>query len=173
LSEELITIGKIVGYFGYKGKVKVAPLTDFPERFDQLKQVKVNNKGQVYTMNVEDVKVHNDVILIKFTGIDSKEHAQEYRGSLLQIKENEIYPLPEGYYYHFQLKGLKVVDEKRGLIGELTDILETGANDVYAVKSPYYGEILIPAIKEVIKKVDLENKTMEVDLLPGIIDDEG
>ncbi len=173
MSEELITIGKIVGYFGYKGEVKVTPLTDFPERFNQLKQVKINKKGQVSTINVEKVKVHNDVILVKFSGIDSKEQAQEYRGSLLQIEENEIYPLPEGYYYHFQLKGLQVVDDKKGLLGELTDILETGANDVYAVKSPYYGEILIPAIKEVIKKVDLENKIMQVDLLPGIIDDEG
>ena len=71
------------------------------------------------------------------------------------------------------MKGLQVHDNHRGLLGELTEVLETGANDVYVIKSPRFGEILIPAIKEVIIKVDLENKMMQVDLLPGIIDDEG
>lgn len=173
MSEELIAIGKITGHFGYKGEVKVTPLTDFPERFNRLEQVKVNKKGQIFTKQVESVKSNANGFLLKLSGIDSKETAQEFRGSLLQIEETEVYPLPEGYYYHFQLKGLQVYDNLRGLLGELTDVLETGANDVYVVKSPRYKEILIPAIKEVILKVDLENKMMQVDLLPGIIDDEG
>jgi 16S rRNA processing protein RimM len=173
LSEELITIGKIVGHFGYKGEVKVTPLTDFPERFNVLQQVKVNKRGQIFTKRVESLRSNANGFLFKLSDIDSKETAQEFRGSLLQIEETEVYPLPEGYYYHFQLKGLQVHDIRRGLLGELIDVLETGANDVYVIKSSLYGEILIPAIKEVIIKVDLENKMMQVDLLPGIIDDEG
>ncbi len=173
MSEELITIGKIVGHFGYKGEVKVTPLTDFPERFNGLKQIKVNKRGQISIKQVESLKSNANGFIFKLSGIDSKETAQEFRGSLLQIEETEVYPLPEGYYYHFQLKGLQVHDNHRGLLGELTEVLETGANDVYVIKSPRFGEILIPAIKEVIIKVDLENKMMQVDLLPGIIDDEG
>ena len=149
------------------------PLTDFPERFKLLKQVKVNHKGQIITKEVEEVKNHSHGWLLKLSGIDSKETALEYRGSLLQIHESEVYPLPEGYYYHFQLQGLQVHDISRGLLGELTEVLETGANDVYVVKSPRYKEILIPAIKEVILHIDLQEKIMQVDLLPGIIDDEG
>ena len=79
--------------------------------------------------------------------------------------------MPEGYFYHFQLQGLSVYDVEKGLLGELTDIIETGANDVYVVDSPQYGEILIPAIKDVILAVKLEEKLMEINLLPGLIED--
>lgn len=170
---ELVSIGKIVGHYGYKGEVKVTPLTDFPQRFEGLKQVMVNKHGAISIAQIEKVKINHNMLLIKFSGIDSKESALEIRGSLLQIEETELYPLPEGYYYHFQLLGLKVFDGRRGFIGILTDVLETGANDVYLIKSDDYGEILIPAIKEVVKKIDLAGKSMQVDLLPGLIDDEG
>ena len=173
MAEELIAIGRIIGHFGYKGEVKVMSLTDFPERFKLLQQVKVNFKGQIFTKQVETVKSHSNGWLFKLSGIDDKETAQEYRGSLLQIDKTEVYPLPEGYYYHFQLIGLQVYDNHRGLLGELTDVIETGANDVYVVKSSRYKEILIPAIKKVILRIDLPGKIMQVDLLPGIIDDEG
>ncbi|HZK00776.1 MAG TPA: ribosome maturation factor RimM, partial [Tissierellaceae bacterium] len=82
-----------------------------------------------------------------------------------------VYPLPEGYYYHFQLEGMDVYDDKLGHLGKLTDVLETGANDVYIVKSEKYGEILIPAIKQVIKAVDVETNIMRVELLEGLIDE--
>ncbi len=173
MAAELIAIGKIVGHFGYKGEVKIIPLTDFPERFKSLKQVHINCKGQISTKAVEAVKNHGQGWLLKLSGIDDKETAEQYRGSLLQIDETEVYPLPEGCYYYFQLQGLKVYDKRRGFLGELTDIIETGANDVYVVKSESYKEILIPAIKQVIASIDLLAKTMLVDLLPGIIDDEG
>ncbi len=173
MAAELIAIGKIVGHFGYKGEVKIIPLTDFPERFKSLKQVHINYKGQISTKAVEAVKNHGQGWLLKLSGIDDKETADQYRGSLLQVDETEVYPLPEGSYYHFQLQGLKVFDKQRGFLGELTDIIETGANDVYVVESASYKEILIPAIKQVIVSIDLQAKTMLVDLLPGIIDDEG
>ena len=149
------------------------PLTDFPQRFKQLKIVNVKSKGQVFVKEVETVKNHAHGWVFKLSGIDDKETAEGFRGSMLQVDESEVYPLPEGYYYHYQLKGLKVYDNQRGFLGELADIIETGANDVYVVESERYKEILIPAIKQVIIAVDLQAKTMQVDLLPGIIDDEG
>lgn len=167
----LVSIGKIAGTHGYKGTVKVIPLTDFPERFKNLQQVYLNHNGTVTQVAVESSNVSNQPLLIKLKGIESKEEAQNYRGSLLMVEEKDVFPLPEGVYYHFQLQGLKVYDLERGLLGTLTQILETGANDVYVVDSPRYGEILIPAIRDVIEAVDLDQGEMRVKLLPGLIDE--
>ncbi len=169
--DELVSIGKIVGTFGYKGAVKVLPLTDFPERFKKLKEVRLCQGDQIEIITVEETKPHNELFVLKLKGIESKEAAFAYKNALLKITEDETYPLPEGYYYHFQLQGMQVYDSKRGYLGILADVLETGANDVYVVNADKYGEILIPAIKQVIKQVDVENKTMQVELLEGLIDE--
>lgn len=171
MDNELVSIGKIVDTFGYKGMVKVLPLTDFPERFKELDRVKLVHNEKVLDVEVETTRPHNNLFLVKFKGIESKEEAIKYKSALLKVPEEETYTLPEGYYYHYQLKGMDVHDEKRGYLGKLTDILETGANDVYVVNTEKYGEILIPAIKQVIKSVDVENKIMQVELLEGLIDE--
>lgn len=169
---ELVTIGRIAGTHGYKGTVKVAPLTDFPERFQGLQQVYLNQAGVVRPVTVESAVPHNKMILVNLRGVESKEDAHAFRGALLMVEEKDVYPLPEGVYYHFQLVGLQVIDSQHGLLGELAEVLETGANDVYLVRSPEYGEILIPAISEVIQSVDLEQGVMQVTLLPGLLDRE-
>ncbi|MGR6836606.1 ribosome maturation factor RimM [Syntrophomonas erecta] len=169
---DLVSIGRIVGTHGYKGILKVVPLTDFPERFKVLKKVYIHRGRQVELVEMESVQPHRDMMLVKIKGIDSREVGQDYCNAWLKITEDDLYPLPEGYYYHFQLEGLSVYDKKRGYIGELVEILETGVNDVYVVNSPRYGEVLIPAIKEVIQAVDLDQKKMRVSLLPGLIEDQ-
>lgn len=171
MPNELVSIGKISSTYGYEGVVKVLPLTDFPERFNNIHSIKVSRKGKIEDLAVESVKPYNTIFLIKFAGIDTKEKAGEYRGSLLMVEENEVYSLPEGYYYHFQLVGMQVYDQEKGCLGELKDIIETGANDVYVVQSEKYGEILIPAIKQVILDVDTVQNKMQVHLLPGLIDE--
>jgi len=167
--EDLINIGKIAGTYGYKGMVRIIPLTDFPERFEELKRVIISHRGAIEEMLVEASRPYGQTCLLKLKGIDNREDAQDYRNALLQVEPDQLYPLPEGYYYHFQLQGLSVYDEEKGLLGELTEILETGANDVYVVKSEEYGEILLPAIKEVVLEVNLEAGKMQVRLLPGLI----
>ncbi|HZK43807.1 MAG TPA: ribosome maturation factor RimM [Syntrophomonadaceae bacterium] len=168
---ELIAIGKIVGTFGYKGMMKVQILTDFPERFNSLEKVHLAHGEKIEEFLVQATKAHNQLILIKLDGIENKELAAKYKNAFLKITEDEVYPLPEGYYYHFQLEGMDVYDDKRGHLGKLTAVLETGANDVYIIKSEKYGEILIPAIKQVIKAVDVETNIMRVELLEGLIDE--
>jgi len=168
-SGELINIGQITGTYGYAGMVKVVPLTNFPGRFKNLERIKINKQGQIFELYVESVKPYKKFYLFKFKGIESKETAREYQNAFLQIDESELYPLPDGYFYHFQLEGLAVYDIKRGFLGELKEVLETGANDVYIIESGRYGEILIPAIRNVIIDVDLEKKKMQVKLLPGLI----
>jgi 16S rRNA processing protein RimM len=171
MNDNLVSIGKIIGTFGVKGWLKVAPLTDYPERFGLLKKVSVNSWGVVQMMQVEAAKPHQHGYLLKLKGIDSPEEAQILNKSLLQIDESEVHPLPEGVYYQYQLEGLEVYDGKLGRLGILTEILETGANDVYVVDSPRFGEVLIPALKEVIVKVNIEAGRMEVALLPGLVDE--
>jgi 16S rRNA processing protein RimM len=109
---------------------------------------------------------------MKFQGVDTLEEAASYRNQFISVAADEIYPLPVGSYYHFELIGLRVEDLDRGYLGDIIDILETGANDVYVVKSEDFGEILLPAIKQVILKVDLEHKRMQVRLLPGLVGEE-
>lgn len=169
-ASELISIGRIAGTFGYAGMVKVIPLTDFPERFINMRTVKLQNRESISEVAIESVKPYKEGYLFKFQGIDSLEAAREYQNAHLKIDESELNPLPEGYYYHFQLQGMEVYDEERARLGVLKEVLETGANDVYVVDSEQYGEILIPAIKEVILDVNIETKIMKVKLLPGLID---
>lgn len=170
-SDELISVGRIAGTYGYAGMVKVIPMTDFPERFNNMNTVKLQTKHQIVEVGIESVKPYKEGYLFKFSGIDSLEVAREYQYAYLKIDESELNPLPEGYYYHFQLQCLEVYDEARGRLGVLKEVLETGANDVYVINSPQYGEILIPAIKEVILDVNIETKIMKVRLLPGLIND--
>lgn len=171
--EDLINVGKIVGSYGYQGMVKIMPLTDFPERFKKLKTVILWQNGKGREVAVEAARSHGESYLLKLQGIDSPEAAKDYRNALLKIDKSQLYPLPENYYYHFQLQGLSVYDEEKGHLGKLTEVLETGANDVYVVQSPEYGEILLPAIKDVILEVNLAAKTMQVRLLPGLVDFSG
>lgn len=169
-NKNLINIGRIIGTHGYKGTVKILPLTDFPQRFKKLKRVKVNKAKEIIEFDIESISLYKNLVLIKFTGIDSKEEAQKYKDALLKIEEDQVYQLPEGYYYYYQLQGLEVYDLEKGYLGVLVDILETGANDVYVINSEANEEILIPAIKEVILNIDLHKKQIKVKLLPGLLD---
>lgn len=166
---EFISIGKITGTHGYKGLVKVTSFTDFPERFFELEKVIVDDGKKSRECIIEKCTQYKQQFLIKFQNIHNLETAREYLGSLLKITGEQLYPLPEGHYYHFQLTGLQVYDVELGKLGEITEIIETGANDVYVVPSAQYGEILIPAIKDVILDVNLGINQMQVKLLPGLI----
>ncbi len=168
--KELISVGKITGTHGYQGIVKVNPLTDFPDRFKELKRVILDNGRTKEEFIIETCRRYKQQLLIKFDKINDLDSARQYHGALIKITGDQLYPLPEGYYYHFQLQGMQVEDLELGRLGELVDILETGANDVYVIKSQQYGEVLIPAIKDVILDVDLESNRMRVKLLPGLIE---
>lgn len=169
MADDFVSVGRVTGTYGYQGWVRVQPLTDFPERLQRLTHVHLALSGKWQEVVIESCRPYKNYYLFKFAGIDNAETARLLNHGLLQIPETEVYPLPDGYYYHFQLKGLEVFDVEKGCLGRLTDILETGANDVYIVDSDRFGEILIPVISGVIQRVDLENGVMEVALLPGLL----
>lgn len=171
-SQELIKVGRIVGTHGLKGTFKVESMTDFPERFKTAQKLKIGQGPAARELTLETCNMHRGQLLMKFKEIETVEEAVKFRDKFISVTSDELYPLPDGSYYQFQLIGMRVDDLEKGYLGELIDILETGANDVYVIKSDVYGEILIPAIKKVIREVDLTNKCMRVQLLPGLLGEE-
>ena len=158
---ELITVGKIVAPHGVRGDVRIMPLTDFPDRFYDLKAVFVEDGAQ---LKIEAVRQHKKFVLLKFSGYDSMDAAQTLRGKTLKIKREDVVKLPEGQYYIFDIVGLNVFTEEGVSLGSITDVLQPGSNDVYVVEQHDKKELLIPAIKEVVKKIDIEGKRMIVKL---------
>jgi 16S rRNA processing protein RimM len=119
-------------------------------------------------LTIASRRTHADGLLIAFEGYDSKESIAAFRNQPLYVPVAELPPLPAGQYYQHQLLGMQVVDEAGTSVGILAQILDTSANDVYLVREPDGGELLLPAIRDVVRHVDVENKRMTVHLLPGL-----
>ena len=164
-----LEIGQIVNTFGIKGMVKVKPFTDNIKRFDKLEKVYIKNKEGKKEYKIEEVKYHKNMVLIKFVGIENPEEANLLRESYLLVDRETEEPLEEGTYYIVDMIGLEVYTDKGENLGILEDIFNTGSNDIYVVKNELGKQILLPAIKEVIKQVDMENKKITVHLIPGLV----
>ena len=168
-SAEYITIGEIVNTQGNRGYVRVLPLTDFPDRFKNMDQVLVLLKGSHRIMYLEDVYNHKKFVAIKFKEIPDMTAAENLKGGLLQIEPKDIVPLPKDSYYVFELIGIDVYDTTGQYYGKIKDVLTTGANDVYIIwYEAEKRDLLIPALKQVVKEIDTENKKMVVDLPEGL-----
>lgn len=163
-----LEIGQIVNTFGIKGMVKVKPFTDDNKRFDRLEKVYIKNKEKLKEYQIEEVKYHKDMILIKFRGIENPEQANLLRNSYLMIDREEK-PLEEGTYYIVDMIGMDVYTDEGEKLGNIEDIFNTGSNDIYVVKSELGKQILLPAISDVVKNIDMENKKMVVHLISGLI----
>ena len=164
-----LEIGQIVNTFGIKGMIKVKPFTDDIRRFDRLKKVYIEKQKVKEKYEIEEVKYHKEMVLIKFKGIENPEAANLIRNCYLFVNREDEETLEEGRYYIVDMLGLEVYTDEEKLLGNLEVIFNTGSNDIYVVRDELGKQILLPAIKEVIKKVDIENKKMIVHLLPGLI----
>jgi len=162
---EFLIVGYILAPWGIRGEVKVEVVTDFPERFAPQKIVYLNTRP----LEIESCRPHKQHLVVKLATIDSVEDAEKLRGQDLTIPRSELYPLPEGQYYTFQIIGLKVVTTEGKLLGRITEIMTTGSNDVYIVEGKR-GEILIPAIEDVVKSIDLEKGKMVIEAIEGLLD---
>jgi len=162
--EGLVTIGRVLREWGVKGEVIVQPLTFDPKRFSELNEVAVQVQDSIEQRKIRLVRLHKNNLLIAFEGCETPEDARRYRGALIKIKESESPKLPEGVYYHYQIIGLGVYTVDGDYLGKIMSIFETGSNDVYVVRGED-KEYLIPAIKDVIKEIDLEAKKMIVKLM--------
>lgn len=167
--QEFLEIGQIVNTFGIKGFVKVNPFTDNINRFDDLKKVYIKNKSQKYELEIEEVKYHKNMVLIKFKGIDKVEDAESLRNSYILVNRKDEKDLDEGTYYIVDLLGLDVYTDEDELLGKLEDIYNTGSNDIYVVKDELGKQVLLPAISDVIKNIDIKNKKITVHIVSGLM----
>ncbi len=164
-----LEIGQVVNTFGIKGMIKVKPFTDDIKRFDKLKTVYIENKTARKEYDVEEVKYHKDMVLMKLKGINTLEEANLLRQSYLLVDRENEEPLEEGVYYIVDLIGLEVYTDEGQLLGNVEDIFNTGSNDVYVVKNQLGKQILLPGIPDVLKDINLGKKRITVHLIPGLM----
>jgi len=163
-----LAIGRVVRAHGLKGEISVAVMTEFPERFETTKQVYLGDQCEAIPYQLKSYRWHKDNVLLTLTGIANRNQAESLKGQLVQVPIEEAMPLPDGVYYHYQLVGLEVVTTTGERLGILSEVLETGANDVYVVDNDGQ-ELLLPAIAEVVRSIDLEEAQMVVEVIEGLI----
>lgn len=164
-----LEVGQIVNTFGIKGFVKVKPWVNDIERFDDLKKVYVKIKKEEEELEIEEVKYHKDMVLIKFKGIETVEQAETLRNSYLEINREDAIPLEEGTYFIADLLESDVYTDEGELLGKLEDIYNSGSKDIYVVKNELGKTVLLPGIPEVIKEVNIEESKIIVHLLKGLV----
>ena len=168
--EELFRVGVISNPHGIRGEVKVYPTTDNVRRFDDLKEVILDTGKEQLILHVTSVKYFKNMVILKFKEFDNINDIIPYKGmDLLVTRENAI-PLEEGEYYIADIIGSKVITDEDKILGTLTDVLQTGANDVYVVKTKDGKEVLLPSIEECILDRDIENKIVKVHIMKGLLD---
>lgn len=166
---EYLEIGQIVNTNGLKGLLVVNPFTDDIRRFENLETIYIVYNKQLIEKKITDVKYKKNQVLLKLSGIDTIEEAEKFRECYLKIDRKDAIKLPKDTYFIVDLIGLEVYTVDDEFLGEIDDIFQTGSNDVYVIKDELGKQILLPAISEVVKKVDIDNKKMIVKLIPGII----
>lgn len=167
MPSEKVAIAFINKCWGIKGEVIADPLTDFPQRLKELKQVHVSGTRIDHDLTIAWTKQHGSKIVIKFEEIDDRDEADRLRNCYIEIDKSEIFDLPAGNFYRFDLIGLEVHDSENAVIGKIDEIWEYPAGDILVVRSER-GRLLIPCLKRFIKKIELEANRMEVELLPGM-----
>ena len=166
--EDMLQVGVITQTHGIRGEVKVFPTTDDAARFKKLKKVTLDNGKERRELEIASVKFFKNLVILKFKGIDNINDVEKYKKAPLYVTREDAVPLGENEYFIADLIGLKVVSDEGENLGVLDDVLQTGANDVYVVKCDDGEEILVPAIKDCVKNVDIEGNEITLHLLPGL-----
>lgn len=167
--EDLLQVGVITTTHGVRGEVKVFPTTDSAERFQDLDYVILDTGREQIKLEIQGVKYFKKLAILKFKGIDNINDIEKYKGKGLWVPREDAQPLGDDEYYVADLQGLTVYLEDGSLFGTLKDVMETGANDVYIVTTEDGKEVLLPAIKECIKEVNIEQGKMTIHLMDGLL----
>jgi len=164
---DFLAVGRVLRPHGVRGELLLETLTDFPDHLAQVKTVFLGDAAVAHPLAA--ARAHRGQLIIRLADCHHRDAADQYRGQVVQIQAVAAAPLPAGAYYHHQLIGLAVVTESGEALGALSEVLETGANDVYVVKGPQ-REILLPAIRSVIRAIDLPAGQITVHLPDGLLD---
>lgn len=165
---EYLSIGQIVNTQGIKGEVKVFPLTNDASRFDKLKEIYIESKDELIKYQVESTKHLKNTVILKLKGIDTMNDSEKLRNLYIKVGREDAVRLPKDSFFICDIIESEVFDIHGELLGKLVDILQLGCNDVYVVKDEK-KEILIPALKTIVKEINLQNKKIIVDLPEGLI----
>ena len=166
--EDLLKVGVITTTHGVRGEVKVFPTTD-PERFLDLEYVILDAGREMKKLEIRNVKFFKNLVILKFDGIDNINDIERYKRCPLLVERKDAVALEEDEYFIADMIGIQVVTEDDEPFGTLKDVMETGANDVYVIDTEGHGEVLVPAIRECILDVDIENQKMKIHLMDGLI----
>lgn len=165
---DMLEVGKIVNTHGLKGEVKIVPWTDSPDVFEELEYVTVKLKNEEKKLYISGIKYQKNNIIVKFSQINHIDEAEILKNAVVLAERDMLGELPEGVYYIADLIGLDVCDEEGHIIGCVTDVFSTGANDVYEVKREGQKNLLLPVIDEVVKKVDISAGKITVHMMEGL-----
>lgn len=168
--EQLLRVGVISSTHGVRGEVKVYPTTDDPNRFKKLKKVVLDTGREHLNLEISGVKFFKNQVILKFKGIDNINDIEKYKGKDLLVPREDAVELGEHENYVADLIDLTVVTDGGEVLGVLTEVMETGANDVYVVETENGEELLLPAIRDCILDVDLDKEVMTVHVLPGLFE---
>ena len=168
--EERLQVGVIASTHGVRGEVKVFPTTDDVRRFKKLKEVILDTGKETRILEIEQVKFFKQFAILKFKGIDTLDEVEKYRKKSLYVTRENAVRLKKDEYFIADLIGLKVLSETGEELGELEDVIETGANDVYQIKMNDGRQLLLPAIRQCILDVNVEEGFMKIHILEGLLD---
>lgn len=167
--EDLLKVGVITTTHGVRGEVKVYPTTDEPERFLDLEYVLLDTGKELRRLDIKNVRFFKNLVILKFDGIDNINDIEKYKGKSLLVDREHAVKLKKDEYFIADMIGMDVFTEEGELFGALKDVMETGANDVYIIEMTDGKEVLVPAIKQCILDVDIENRKMVIHLLEGLV----
>lgn len=167
--EDMLQVGVITQTHGVRGEVKVFPTTDYVNRFKKLKQVILDTGKETMPLEIQSVKFFKQFVILKFKGIDNINDIEKYKRCSLYVTREHAVALEEDEYFIADIIGMEVCTEDGNIFGTLKDVIETGANDVYVIENAEHGEVLVPAIKECIRSVDIEKGQMMIHLMDGLI----
>lgn len=167
--QDWVAIGEIAGTFGISGELKVAPLTDFPERFERTPSIYIGEKRAPY--RILQARSHKQLILLRLEGIADVDAAERLRGATLWIPASQITALPQDQFYVHDLIGMRVRHVSGDDLGTIADVLSSPGNDLFVIRTPNGREVLLPAVKAFIPSIDTSARLITVDPIPGLFDD--
>lgn len=166
--EDMLRVGVFANTHGVRGEIKVFPTTDDAQRFKKLKKVYLDTGKEKMELEITSVRFFKNLVILKFKGIDNINDIEKYKGKDLLVTREQAVPLEEDEYFIYDIIGAKVVTEDGKDFGELKEVLQTGANDVYVVETTEGKEILLPVIDECILDIDIDNKIVTAHIMPGL-----
>lgn len=165
-----VIVGRVLSAHGIRGELKIESLSDNPERFGSGARVRAGSTMEIpRTLEIASSRPHKKHLLVRFVGIEDRSAAEELRGSELFVLQQEVPEPPEGSWYHYQLEGCRVVDRKRGELGVVRKVMEDGGGEILEVQGPE-RTVLIPFVDPFLRRVDVDEGIIEMDLPEGLVE---